>query len=149
AIMGCVLGLIGTLLGWLRQPALAHQQGGPVEGRALRVSPGMLFMLAGSLVIAIGSFLPPYPFHAGQISLFDHLQQGNGYLFYWPAPLAALALFACSLLALTGRKGAYLGGVSGTLVGLSFEIGLLVDDHGIITWLMGLGYVLGIIGAVL
>jgi hypothetical protein len=167
AIIGCVLGLLGVLLGWWGQSTprrpIAQPQDAPSGGRALRVSPGALLVLAGALVAVVSFFLPSFVPAPGSPSQLDLLKLPTGYgiRIIWPDVLAIFLLLGCGLLALTNRKGAYLGSMVGALVGLSFlfllqapflpQIGnrLINQPLGATYWLAVIGCVLGLIGALL
>ncbi len=152
-IIGCLLGLVGALLE-------ARKQRGAAGGQALNLRPEMLLVLCGGVIAVVALFVSPFVY--GSIaSLFDVIIQPDGYLIVWPGPLAALLVLAGGLLALSGRKAAYLLGLSGALIGLAFLLlflsppfvalaGSFYKQHvGIAYWLTGLGYALGLVGAVL
>lgn len=158
--LGCVLGVIGALVGWreLSRLAGAQSQGAPASGQGLRIRPEMLLVLCGGLAAACGFFIAPYlntpsggqTFAQG--SLFDFIKLSYGYLwFVWPEVVMAVALLVCGLRALRGGQGAYMGSLSGALIGLPFLLG---EDYlfspvyiGTGHWLAVIGCVLGVIGA--
>jgi hypothetical protein len=124
AIVGCVLALLGLLLGWWGQSTprgpIAQPQDAPPGGRALRVSPGVLLVLAGALVTLVSFVLPSFVPAPGSPSQLDLLKLPTGSRIIWPDVVAIILLLGCGLLALTSTKGAYLGSMVGALVGLSF-----------------------------
>jgi hypothetical protein len=166
ALTGGVLGMIGVLLGWcgqstLRRPMAQPQEAPSSGGRLLRVSPGALLVLAGALVALVSFFLPSFVPAPGSPSQLDLLKLPTGSRVIWPDVVAIFLLLGCGLLALTGRKVAYLGSMVGALVGLSFlfllqapilpELGnrLFNQPLGATYWLAVIGSVLGLIGALL
>jgi hypothetical protein len=147
ALIGFALGLVGALLGWQGHPA------------RLRL-PGVAALLA-SIVVTISVFLPsfvPTPQEASVWSLL--LLQKNDLLVLWPILLADLLLLVGALLAIIGRKHAPLAMLSGALIGLTFSLllyspllpgfpGVLAQSLGFAYWVMGGGYALGLLGAVI
>jgi hypothetical protein len=159
-IIGCVLGLVGALAVWLersRHPILLPQpQGRP----ALRIRPGAVLVLCSWLVVVASMFAVPFFSIGLEGSLFDIWSQPSGLGYFWPVPLALLLLLASGVMALAGWKAAYLGSLSGALVGLTFLLLILVKGSflqgifpyisiGAGSWLLLIGCVLGLLGVVL
>jgi hypothetical protein len=160
-ILGFVLGLVGGLAVCLEWPGLPMLVPRPQDRTALRVRPGAWFSLCGGLVVAASVLVVPF-FSSGQGGrLFDALNTSFGLAVFWAVPLALLLLLASGVLALAGRRFAYLGSLSGALVGLTFLLLILspviVGSQGFFpeqsigagSWLLLLGCVLGLLGAVL
>ena len=156
ATIGSVLGWMGALLGWLRQ---SPAQGIPAGGRVFRFSASALLLAAGGLALLIGFF---FPFHSWLLkeSLFDLLLLPGYPYILWPDLLAMLLLVVSGVIAFTGRKGAYLGGLIGALVGAAFLVlftGFIIYAASVLPelqpkpgyWLMVAGCVLGLVGALL
>ncbi|HLV98280.1 MAG TPA: hypothetical protein VKT82_06335 [Ktedonobacterales bacterium] len=152
AVGGCLLGLVGALSSAREQPA-------PAGGRMSGIKPGMVLVLWGSLAAVAGFFLPLFSYSPVPMSAFDLITQPDGYLVFWPAPVAAILLLAGGLLAITKAQAVYLGGLSGALVGLSFLVLVLFlaahHDGSVNVRLLGIGYwltaggaLLGLVGAV-
>ncbi len=157
AIIGCVLGLLGALLGWLGQSRLSDVL---ASDHRFRFSPWALLMLVSGLALAIGFFFTSfYPGLLGK-SLFGLLLLPNYPYVLWPDLLAMLLLLICGLVAFTGRKGMYLGGLSGALVGIVFLLlftGLVIGVESVRPelqpevgyWLTIAGCALGLLSALL
>ncbi|HEU5369982.1 MAG TPA: hypothetical protein VFU69_16025 [Ktedonobacterales bacterium] len=153
AVIGCALGLIGSLLGWQKPQSLA--------AGASRSRVGIALALLGGLAAVASFFMAPFaPELLGQEGLFDLIKQTNGYLLVWPALLAPLLLIVCALFALRGTGRADLGSLTGALVGLTFlflVVALSLGGGGARPfyqarveagyWLALLGYAAGFCGA--
>jgi hypothetical protein len=172
AILGGVLGLVGALAVWLEQPRRAMPMDQPPGRPAHRIRPGALLSLCGGLVVLSGIFVVPF-FSSARVNVFADplfpsvreeslvgtLSQSYGLLFFWAVLLALLLLVASSLIALMGGKAAYLGSLSGALVGLTFLLlilspvslggGISAIEIGTGSWLLLIGCVLGLTGTVL
>jgi hypothetical protein len=122
---------------------------------------GAWLSLCGALVVAASVFVVPF-FSSGQAApLLDALSKPYGLTLFWAVPLTLLLLGASGLIALTGRKTAYLGSLSGALVGLTFLLLLLSPvfvgmetsfsetEIGTGSGVMLIGCMLGLLGALL
>ncbi|HEY7356182.1 MAG TPA: hypothetical protein VH590_06935 [Ktedonobacterales bacterium] len=155
AVIGCALGLVGSLFGWQKPQGLAASAG------ASRSRVGIVLALLGGLAAAASFFMAPFaPELLGQEGLFDLIKQANGYLIVWPALLAPLLLIVCALFALRGTGRAYLGSLTGALIGLTFLFLVVALSLGGSEgrpfyqahvaagyWLALLGYAAGFLGA--
>jgi hypothetical protein len=161
ALIGGVLGLVGALAVWLERPGLSLPMRQPQGTPTLRLRPGAVVALCGAIVVAASVFVVPF-FSAGQLgSLFDAFGKPYGLPFFWEVPLTLLLLLASGLVAFTGRKIAYLGSLSGALVGLTFlllflspvfvglETSFSEVEIGPGSAVMLIGCLLGLLGAVL
>jgi hypothetical protein len=95
ALIGGVLGMIGVLLGLWRKSTLWTPMPQPQDapssgGRAPRVSPGALLVLAGALVALVSFFLPAFAPWSGSPSQWDLLRRAGGII--WPDALAIVLL---------------------------------------------------------
>ena len=164
AIIGCTLGLLGALLGWLNgqasRAALMPSLVGSARGRASLKSVAIALELLGWLLLITGFFLPSFPSNLLQ-SMFDLLKIPNAYLFIWPDLLALVLLPVGVVFAFLGRKGGHLASLNAALVGLVLVLlllsrllpglggALLGGNVGIAFWVTAAGCLLGLVGAAL
>lgn len=156
--VGCLLGLVGAMAGWLQQSTQGMFSGERTRG----VRPGALLALGGGLALTVSFFIPSVLPIPPEQSLFEYMTtQPILSLEFWPEPLAILLLLAGGLFAFSGRAGAYLGSLVGALVGLTFlllfrspvlpGLGniLMAIPLGMTYWLALGGSALGLLGALL
>lgn len=163
--LGFILGLVGAIVGLSYRPVM-RETGQPAlrmsqeQNSPLRLG-NVLAFCAG--VVAVIVFFLPTPLETLQgVGLLDSRQISLDLALAWPDLLGGVCLIVCSLLAMKMRKIVALCMLSGAVVGLIFQLVIVVvayagdiagldynPDIGVAQWLGLVAFIVGIIGALL